>query len=756
MKYLITALALMISAVGYTQSVLPLRADTVRIEKVGGSGELQIRNATRDSIGVMVNIGGGRTRFMKVKKSGDTAIIIGLDTISIAGKVTLQQAINNGNVLNKHDTILNPIQLDILAVETPNGRVGAKFMGIDGSLEMVGNGSESFNALIKFRDLTNPSQNSFIGSLDGSNIEAGSFPDPALGQAHFRAAPNAAELTHSKFPKASIIKANIDSTVIDPGISSLLGLLIRHLPAGGTADDSVLVITSQDQVKRRAASSFGAGGDSIIINNIGTGENLFFLKEDTAYIKRIRINGNANIETDPDSSLVINIPSDQFKWDISGNDGLDSAANFLGTLNNAPVNFRTNGIVRGILSSAGNFGVGTSAPPNLFTVSGSSSISSVSLLLNRFGGVAGGSIFGRHSRGTESVPTATQLGDNLLFFGGLGYGSSQYTVSSVAAISMTAAANFSNTSNPTELNFFTTPTGSVTRSQRAIVKSDGKIGIGTTVPFSLLTVASNNTTSNIMTYVYGSSVGPGFVSRQSRGTDLSPSATLTNDTLGGVSGNGYGTSAFHTNSTGLIAFVAEENFTNSTGATKMLFFTTPTGSVIKQLRASISSTGQFAINSLAGTGERITSASSTGQLGTITVGSGLSFTGGVLSATNVTSTTYTPTLTSVTNLDAVSSVSLGYYVTGTNILEPSITVYGEVTIDPTAAGQVQFRISLPSGWASAFINVGDAAGTAADDNEESFRIKADTVNDQLLVSGNASNLGSHTISIHATYRMIFP
>lgn len=256
MKYLIIALALMISGAGYAQSVLPLRADTVRIEKVGGSGELQIRNATRDSIGVMVNIGGGRTRFMKVKKSGDTAIIIGLDTISIAGKVTVQQAINNGNILNKHDTLLNLVQLDILGLLTPDGRVGTRFNGLDGSLEIIGHGAAASTSLI-FRDLTNPTQSSQISSLDGSNLDIGSFPDPVFGQSHFRANPNGAEMSHGLFPNNSKITINIDSTIIDPGISSLLGLLIRNLPAGGTADDSVLVITSQDQVKRRAAAEWG-------------------------------------------------------------------------------------------------------------------------------------------------------------------------------------------------------------------------------------------------------------------------------------------------------------------------------------------------------------------------------------------------------------------------------------------------------------------------------------------------------------------
>lgn len=70
----------------YGQSVLPLRADTVRIEKVGGSGELQVRNASRGVLGILTNVGGGATRFIKTNRVQDT-LFIGRDTIIGARKV---------------------------------------------------------------------------------------------------------------------------------------------------------------------------------------------------------------------------------------------------------------------------------------------------------------------------------------------------------------------------------------------------------------------------------------------------------------------------------------------------------------------------------------------------------------------------------------------------------------------------------------------------------------------------------------------
>lgn len=86
------------------QSVLPLRADTVLIEKTGGSGELKIKNNTRDTLGVMVNMGGGRTRFMRVRVLNDSTFIMPpSDTIVIRGGAsggtvpTLNQVTAEGN-----------------------------------------------------------------------------------------------------------------------------------------------------------------------------------------------------------------------------------------------------------------------------------------------------------------------------------------------------------------------------------------------------------------------------------------------------------------------------------------------------------------------------------------------------------------------------------------------------------------------------------------------------------------------------------
>lgn len=66
-----------------------LRFDTVRIFKQGGTAELYLINSTKDSLGQLTNVGGGLTRFIKPRKLNDSTLIIGLDTISLAGNTQL-------------------------------------------------------------------------------------------------------------------------------------------------------------------------------------------------------------------------------------------------------------------------------------------------------------------------------------------------------------------------------------------------------------------------------------------------------------------------------------------------------------------------------------------------------------------------------------------------------------------------------------------------------------------------------------------
>ena len=78
MKYFI--FFLLLSGTAYGQTTYYIKADSTRLQKVGGNNELIVENSTRNITGVLVNNGNGRTSFSKPRLNGDT-LFIGKDTL---------------------------------------------------------------------------------------------------------------------------------------------------------------------------------------------------------------------------------------------------------------------------------------------------------------------------------------------------------------------------------------------------------------------------------------------------------------------------------------------------------------------------------------------------------------------------------------------------------------------------------------------------------------------------------------------------
>jgi hypothetical protein len=87
---------------------------------------------------------------------------------------------------------------------------------------------------------------------------------------------------------------------------------------------------------------------------------------------------------------------------------------------------------------------------------------------------------GRYANGTLASPTAATTGNTLSFFSGRGYGTSQFATASTGAINFVAGATFTNTSNPTYIQFQVTPSGSVTLAEAMRINSTGNVLIDTT------------------------------------------------------------------------------------------------------------------------------------------------------------------------------------------------------------------------------------------------------------------------------------
>lgn len=85
MKRIIVFLLLFAAIKVAGQTTGYLRFDTVRIMKQNGTCELYIINKTKDSLGLLTNVGGGLTQFKRSRALTDSTLIVGNDTIKIMG-----------------------------------------------------------------------------------------------------------------------------------------------------------------------------------------------------------------------------------------------------------------------------------------------------------------------------------------------------------------------------------------------------------------------------------------------------------------------------------------------------------------------------------------------------------------------------------------------------------------------------------------------------------------------------------------------
>jgi hypothetical protein len=111
--------------------------------------------------------------------------------------------------------------------------------------------------------------------------------------------------------------------------------------------------------------------------------------------------------------------------------------------------------------------------------------------------------------------------------------------------------------------------------------------------------------------------------------------------------------------------------------------------------------------------------------------------------------TYTPTLTNTTNISA-STARKSQWLRIRN----TVTVSGQVDIDPTAVGAVLLGISLPI--ASNFGTVYELAGVASSMNivNESAGIEADATNDTASLRYVAVDVSNHPMTFTFTYEVI--
>lgn len=176
-----------------------------------------------------------------------------------------------------------------------------------------------------------------------------------------------------------------------------------------------------------------------------------------------------------------------FSWTINGNDNTSVSTNFIGTINNIGMAFRTNNIEWMRLQSSGQLTIGSTVAGGKLDVHQSSS-NDVMRLVN-YGNP--NNILIRRTQGTQTTPTATTTTNTVLGrFDFEGYNGTGFTPAARIE-TMTDAVGGTSTDMPGRLTFWTTPDGSGTMVERLRITNSGNVGIATTTPSEKLDVSGN-------------------------------------------------------------------------------------------------------------------------------------------------------------------------------------------------------------------------------------------------------------------------
>lgn len=142
------------------------------------------------------------------------------------------------------------------------------------------------------------------------------------------------------------------------------------------------------------------------------------------------------------------------------------------------------------IKQSGAIGVGATPLAKVHVVTTSEDI----MYLDAYGSSGINNMIFRKARGSISSPSAVQSGDELAWIGARGYGATNFSTASRAAIVMTTAENWTDSAQGTRIVFCTTSNGSASKSDRMVISDAGYLGIGATAPAQKLHLHTGSAT----------------------------------------------------------------------------------------------------------------------------------------------------------------------------------------------------------------------------------------------------------------------